>query len=97
PTLTIGAIRAMTGCINLANNPLAYQVPIPSLNRLAIDCFDYPYKLMTQHARKIHVATDNLQVGVANACQQDTDKGFTTNRSWHGIVLLKCKVSFPVN
>src|SRR5579859_345816 len=57
---------------------------------------DNPHKLMAQDTLKSHVTTHNLQVGVADACQQDTYQGFTLNRFRLRIVIIECKAALAV-
>src|SRR6266568_4627301 len=91
------AVRTMTGGVDLANDTFADQAGERSCSWAALHCFDDAHEFMAQHALEGHIATYNLQVGVANTRVSNANQGFAFNRSWYGIVAVKYKVSVPVN
>jgi hypothetical protein len=46
-------------------------------------------ELMPQHALKAHVAFNQFQVGVADACVGDADNRFAVNGRGRGVVLVE--------
>jgi hypothetical protein len=79
-TLTVETIRTATSGVYFSNDALTYQVVILFLSLITIDFLHYAYKFMSWHSLKAHIALDNLQVGVADTGQQDTDQGFAFHK-----------------
>src|SRR5260221_1345753 len=94
-TLAISAIWAVAGSVNLTNDTLPDKVSILFLSYIAMDFFYHTHKLMARNTLKIQIATGDFQVGVADTCKQDVDKGFAINWRWHGIIAIKHQASFP--
>src|SRR5690242_3935068 len=95
--LAIEAIGTMAGSIDFANNALTYQGCERSCARSFIHRLDNANKFVAQHALKPHVTVHNLQVGVANARQQDTYESFALDQFRLWIVIIECKSVVLVN
>ncbi len=66
----------MASGIDFANHALANQGGESSCPRAFMHSFDNTDKCVSQHALEIHIATHNLQVGVADTGLEDLDEGF---------------------
>jgi hypothetical protein len=66
----------VTGSVNFSNDALTYQVVILFLSLITVNFLYYSDELMAQNALKGHIAAGDFQVGIADTCQQDADKGF---------------------
>src|SRR5579875_991325 len=78
--LAIKTISTVAGGIDFANHALADQGGERGGTGAFVHRLDHTNKFMPQHTPKAHIATHDLQVGIANSCQQDTYQGFSIFR-----------------